>query len=110
MSEETLTAGTSIVEALLGLGVPARVRGILEAAGWKDVAFERVDEVCPMRRSDLATYVTRMGPAATALREADEATRARAIAALEQAFEPFIEGDVVRVAAACWEVTATKAR
>lgn len=29
MSEETLTAGTSIVEALLGLGVPARVRGIL---------------------------------------------------------------------------------
>jgi hypothetical protein len=29
MSDETLTAGTSIVEALLGLGVPARVRGIL---------------------------------------------------------------------------------
>lgn len=29
MNDETLTAGTSIVEALLGLGVPARVRGIL---------------------------------------------------------------------------------
>ena len=87
----------------------ARVRGILETAGWRDVAFTKVDEVCPLRRADLATYVTRMGPAAVALREADEATRVAAIAALERAFEPFIDGDVVRVTAACWEVTATKA-
>lgn len=88
----------------------ARVRGILDAAGWTDIGLARVDEVCPMRRSDLAAYITRMGPAAVALRDADDTTRARAIAALETAFEPFIDGDMVRVNAACWEVSATKAR
>lgn len=86
-----------------------RVRAILDDAGWRDVGFERVDEVCPMRRADLTTYVTRMGPAATALNEADAATRAQAVAALEAAFAPFIEGEMVRVTAACWEVTATRA-
>ena len=51
-----------------------------------------------------------MGPAAMALREAAAATHAQAVAALEAAFAPFIVGDEVRVAAACWEVTALKAR
>jgi SAM-dependent methyltransferase len=87
----------------------ARVRGILEAAGWTSIAFDRVDEICPMQRADLTTYITRMGPAAVALRDADTATRAQAIAALETAFAPYIEGDSVRVPAACWEVTALKA-
>ncbi len=89
----------------------ARVRGILEAAGLRDVTFEPIEsEVVVGGRGDLdraVDFVTQMGPAGRAMREADEASRAKAIAAVREALEPYATPDGVRMAASCWLVTAT---
>ena len=55
---------------------------------------------------DLMTYATRMGPAGAALRNADEATRVRALEALEKAFAPFVSEGAAKVDCAVWLVTA----
>jgi hypothetical protein len=56
--------------------------------------------------ADLMTYVTRLGPAGAALREADDATRAKVTEALSTAFQPFVRDGEARFTSACWLVTA----
>ncbi len=85
-------------------GDPGRVRKILDAAGWHDVQLDPLDVECTMPASVLETYVSRLGPTAIALQDADEATRQRVIEAVLPAFEPFVDGDTVRFDAACWIV------
>lgn len=84
----------------------ARVERILSAAGWSDIRIERLDEPCVVAEADLAAYVTRLGPAGLALREADEATRTRAVDILRRAYEPFVHEGEARFTAACWLVRA----
>lgn len=89
-----------------GFADGARVRRILEAAGWRDVDVAPLDLPLSMAEADLMTYVTRMGPAGLALQQADEELRARIVAALEDAFRSFVRNGEARFDAACWHVTA----
>ncbi len=85
---------------------PARVRGILADAGWRDIVLTPLDVPCAMPRGALEGYVTRLGPVGLALRQADDATRKRVIEALHEAFAPYIIDDEVRFIAACWSIQA----
>jgi SAM-dependent methyltransferase len=87
-----------------------RVDSILQDSGWAGIHVEPIDVTCTMLESDLVRYVSRLGPVGRALREADEATRARVVATLRTAFEPFVFGDEVRFNAACWVIVARAPR
>lgn len=89
-----------------GFADPDRVRGILDASGWKAIDIESSDVPMSVAESDLMTYVTRMGPVGLALRDADDATRTRTIAAVRDAFIPFVKNGTARFVAACWLVSA----
>ncbi len=88
-----------------------RTRGILERAGFAEVALERVNE--PMNLgggiSDLdetVAFMTQIGPAATALRQADPAVVPAAVASLREAVLPYHGPGGVVMPASCWLVTA----
>ncbi len=85
---------------------PARVRGILADAGWRDIVLTPFDAPCVMPRDALEGYVTRLGPVGLALRQADDATRERVVHTLHGAFVPYVVGDEVRFIAACWSIEA----
>jgi SAM-dependent methyltransferase len=89
-----------------GFADGARVRRILEAAGWREVDVSRLDVPLRIAEADLMTYVTRMGPAGLALQQADEDLRAWIVAALEGAFRPFVRDGFARFEGACWRVAA----
>ena len=85
---------------------PEKVRGILESAGWSEVAITPLDMPCEIARSDLRTYLSLLGPVGTALRSAalDAAEREGILDTLESAFAPFVVGDRIRYTAACWVI------
>lgn len=82
------------------------VRGILAAGGWTDVDVQPIDVACTMPEPALVPYTTRLGPVGLKLQEVDEATRARVVDAMREAFAPFVSGGTVRFTAACWMVRA----
>jgi SAM-dependent methyltransferase len=84
----------------------ARVRHILERSGWRDVAIEAIDIPSIMPARDLEAYVTRLGPLGRVLPDVDEATRASVLAVVREAFQPYVDGDVVRFVSACWMARA----
>jgi SAM-dependent methyltransferase len=83
-----------------------RVRAILQDSGWGAIDIRPVDVTCTMTESDLARYSARLGPVGRALREADAATHARVVAALRDAFAPFVHDGTARFTAACWMIGA----
>ncbi|HEL3783833.1 TPA: class I SAM-dependent methyltransferase [Stenotrophomonas maltophilia] len=83
-----------------------RVQRQLQDAGWNDVEVVAVDLPCSIAREDLPTYVGQLGPLGLALRSMPEARAAVLREKALAAFAPFIEGDRVRVDAACWLVRA----
>ncbi|MBL8772249.1 MAG: methyltransferase domain-containing protein [Phenylobacterium sp.] len=89
-----------------GFADGARVRRILDAAGWRDVEVAPLDMPCEVPEADLMAYATRLGPAGAALKDADAATRAKVTEALMAAFRPFVRDGAARYTAACWLVTA----
>ncbi|MCB1501653.1 MAG: class I SAM-dependent methyltransferase [Bauldia sp.] len=84
------------------------VARILDAAGWRDIDIAPLDVACRFAAADLARFAGHLGPVGAALREADEATRARVTAAVRTAFEPYVHGPDVRFVAACWMVGARR--
>ena len=84
----------------------ARVRGILEAAGWSDIDVSPLEVPGEVAEADLMAYVTRLGPVGLALRDMDEAARARVAEALNAAFTPFVHDGVARFTSAVWIVRA----
>ncbi|MBA2921218.1 methyltransferase domain-containing protein [Sphingomonas sp. MAH-20] len=86
-----------------------RVRRILEQGGWTDIDIHPVDVPCTMPADQLEFYFTRLGPVGLTLGSADDALRARVVETVRPAFEPFIEGPVVRFTAACWSIGAINA-
>jgi SAM-dependent methyltransferase len=84
----------------------ARVRKILETSGWRDVELQPLDIATSVPEEQLFAYATRLGPVGLALRTADEDTRARTVAAVRAAFQPYVHGDIARVDAATWLVRA----
>jgi SAM-dependent methyltransferase len=85
-----------------------RVRRILADAGWADVDVAPIDVPCALPEPELVPYITRLGPVGRVLHDADDATRARVVAAVRAAFEPFVHGAEVRFTSACWLVRATR--
>jgi hypothetical protein len=83
-----------------------RVRSILHDSGWSGIHIDPIDVTCTMTESELSRYFARLGPVGRALRETDEATRARVLARLGEAFAPFVHGGEVRFTAACWMISA----
>jgi len=79
-----------------------RVRRILEGSGWLDIDVRPVDMPCTFPESDLALYMTRLGPVSRVLHDVEERTRGRIIETLRDAFEPYVHGAQVRFVAACW--------
>ena len=65
-----------------------------------------LDLPCTVAEAGLIAYVTKLGPAGQALREADAATRAKVAEALEAAFRPFVRDGAARFTCACWMATA----
>lgn len=84
-----------------------RVRRILETSGWRDVEIAPLDLPGEVSKADLMAYVTKLGPAGSALRGADEALRAKVTLALETAMRPFVQDGAARFTSACWLVTAS---
>jgi SAM-dependent methyltransferase len=87
-----------------------RVDSILQASGWIGIDVRPIDVTCTMTESDLGRYFARLGPVGRALREADDATRARVLATLHEAFATFVHGGTVHFTAACWMIGARAPR
>lgn len=89
----------------------ARVRRILETAGFRDVAFDGATASLRLGTGDVASaadVALGLGPTAHALREAraDETLHAKVKAAVAEALTPFLTEDGVRLAASTWIVNA----
>jgi SAM-dependent methyltransferase len=83
-----------------------RVRSILAESGWTGIDVRPLDVECAFPERQLVGYFSRMGSVGQALREVDEATRAKVIETVRPAFEPFVHGPEVRFTAGCWVVDA----
>ena len=89
-----------------GFADSVRTQGILEQAGWQDVAIRPIDRDCVIPAAALEQYIDQIGPVARFLREADAEKRAQLTAAIRAGFAPYREGDAVRFTAACWLIEA----
>ena len=85
-----------------------RVRSILQSSGWSDIDVQPLDVEGTVAENELLAYVTRLGPVGLALREVDEATRARVTDVVHAAFQPYIKNGAARFNMACWLATATR--
>lgn len=83
-----------------------RVHTMLRESGWTGIDIRPLDVECSFSEADLVRYVTRLGPVGLVLQDADEDTRARVVALVRDAFDPYMHGDQVRFTAACWRVSA----
>ena len=87
----------------------ARVRAILEGAGFGDIRITKLDGVMELGNSPehAGLQMTEMGPAARLLKDADDATRLRAREAVTAAFAAkWKKGQEIAPAIACWLVSA----
>ena len=86
---------------------PARVRDIMTRAGFRDVVLTPFTDSLRLGASldDALEYVSRMGPSARLLRDADDATRARAVDALREVVASLAPS--FALGSAVWIVTAT---
>ena len=85
----------------------AKVKSILEAAGWWAVSIEPIDVACRMTEAELMRYLALMGPVGATLQQADAATRERVLAVLREAFDPFVQDGEASFTAACWDIRAS---
>ena len=84
----------------------AFVHDVLAGGGWRDVAVTPLDVPCAFPAAALDGYVAGVGPVGLALREANDDTRNRVLAAGRAALAPFVHGDTVRFLAATWRIAA----
>jgi hypothetical protein len=83
-----------------------RISSILEASGWADIDIRAIDVDCALPETELAGYISRLGPVGLILAKADERTRMQVIATVRPAFDPYVDGTEARFTAACWMVGA----
>jgi SAM-dependent methyltransferase len=89
---------------------PERVKGILEKAGFVDVALEQVSQ--PLRigagRSveETVEFLLQMGPTANAVRDASPEVRGAIAKAVGEALQPYVTPEGVRMDSSSWLVTA----
>jgi len=86
---------------------PARIRSVLEEAGFTDIEIaEHTDTVLMHLVDEELGDVLKFGPMREAYENADEATRQRVFAAMREAVKQFETGDGHRFPSAGWIVTA----
>ncbi|HJW41466.1 MAG TPA: methyltransferase domain-containing protein, partial [Rhizomicrobium sp.] len=87
---------------------PARLKGILESAGFRNVATDKLDTVMHMAptATEAAKFSLTIGPLSRAAAEVDEATRAKIVEKVTVALNPYETAAGVAPPAACWLVTA----
>ncbi len=89
-----------------------RVEGILTAAGFEQVAHESLERELLVgggrSLDETVAFVLQLGPVGAALREVDDELRARVVAEIRVALEPFHDGSGVRMPAAAWIVSARR--
>ena len=87
-----------------------RTKQILDAAGYRDVALEALNEPLylsgPSTAAAVTAHATRMGPVARVLADSDEDTSRRVEAALVETLAPYHDGTGVRMDSACWICSA----
>lgn len=83
-----------------------RIQRILDESGWAAIEIRPIDVTCTLPETELVGYLTRLGPLGLILPEVDATTRARFIATVRAAFDPYVHGADVRFTAACWMVCA----
>jgi SAM-dependent methyltransferase len=91
-----------------GLADAARIRALLDSAGFSEIAVEPHDTTV-RHAGDIAAVarsLSEFGPASRLIQEADEATRAAIVADLEKAVAPLHDGSGLDLAAAAWLVAA----
>ncbi len=97
----------------LAFADPARVRRILGGAGFGEIELEPFDHPMPLGNGGgleaAATEAMTLGPAARLLAEADDSSRARALAAVREALAPHLKVNEIRLGGAAWLVTARAA-
>jgi SAM-dependent methyltransferase len=86
----------------------ARLKGILESAGFKNVAIDKLDTVMHMAHTaaDAARFSLTIGPLSRAAAELDDATRAKIVEKVTAALKPYETAAGVTPPAACWLVSA----
>jgi SAM-dependent methyltransferase len=95
-------------------GDPARLRAVLEGAGFHDVTLAPFDTTMRMGLTERPTldeaaeYAMRLGPAARLLIDKDEETLGRARVAIRAALAAHLRDEGVQLAAATWVVTAKR--
>jgi SAM-dependent methyltransferase len=83
-----------------------RVRGVLEAGGWREIQIAPLDTTSPLSFDELMTMSLRVGPLNPILKDADEALRDTVWDAVAIALEPYVKDGVAEMTSACWLVTA----
>jgi SAM-dependent methyltransferase len=88
----------------------ARVRGILERAGFRNVKHEPVTGELSLGGTldEALSFAIEIGPAGTALRDAPESQRPPAIAAVRDALSQYVTPTGVRMGYATWIVSADR--
>jgi SAM-dependent methyltransferase len=81
------------------------VRRILGESGWSQIDIQPIDVPCALPENALVRYLTQLGPVARVLQQADDDLRARVVATVRPAFDPYVRGAEVRFTAACWVVS-----
>jgi SAM-dependent methyltransferase len=92
---------------------PTYVTTILEKSGWRAASPERIEFAYRAGEganpvADAVNYFRRIGPAASAIRDAVPEERERHIARLTQVCDAYRDGDTVEFPAAAWIWTARK--
>ena len=90
---------------------PERVRGILEAAGFRDVAIDPFETPLEIggpggTLEQAVELVMGLGPMALALREAGPELRLRVMASVREAIAPYATPAGVKIGCAAWIVRA----
>ena len=87
---------------------PDALARLLERAGFRAVTCEGVTRLVTLGASpgEAAATATELGPVSHLLREAAPDLRERALAAVTEALDPYLDGGSVRLDAACWLVSA----
>ena len=83
-----------------------RVYRILKESGWAEIDIKPIDIACVFPERELVPYLTRFGPLARALDQAQAQIRSQVVETVRPAFDPYVQGSEVRFIAACWVVSA----
>ncbi len=92
------------------LAEPGRAADVLDHAGFRDIEVEPMAEPVVLPERDIGSLIAltqSVGPVREALREADDATRAQILEAVEQALEAKVADGELRLSAAAYIVRAT---